>query len=74
MQMNKAILRNSKIVIFDKKIILRWPGWVFSNPLDRKQIFFHINLILNRHKVLMHIFKIKIEELVKAMKVTEMMN
>ena len=26
MQMNKAILRNSKIVIFDKKIILWLPG------------------------------------------------
>ena len=41
MQMNKAILRNSEIEIFDKKIISRPPGWVFfSNPLDQKQFFF----------------------------------
>ena len=41
MQMNKAILRNSETVIFDKKIISRSPGWVFfPNPLDRKKFFF----------------------------------
>ena len=45
MQMNKAILRNGEIVIFDQKVILQLPRWVFSsNPLVRKQIFFHISL------------------------------
>ena len=41
MQMNKAILRNSKIVIFGKKII---SGKFFSNPLDWKHFFFHVGL------------------------------
>ena len=39
--MNKAILRNSEIVIFDKKNNFA-AAWVifFSNSLDREQIFF----------------------------------
>ena len=41
MQMNNAILRNSKIVIFDKKKCCGCPGLVFFPiPLDLKQIFF----------------------------------
>ena len=41
MQMNKAVLRNSEIVIFDKKKFHGRPGeFFFSNPLDRKQFFF----------------------------------
>ena len=43
MQMNKAILRNSEIVIFDKKN--NFPVAqvsFFSNPLDRKpNLFLH---------------------------------
>ena len=42
MQMSKAILRNSEIVIFDKKII---SVSSFSKPLDRKQIIFHVGLM-----------------------------
>ena len=39
--MNKAISRNSRTLIFDKKMILWPPGCVFfCNPLDQKQIFF----------------------------------
>ena len=40
MQMSKAILRNSEIVIFDKKnnFAAAWVSF-FSNPLDWKQIF-----------------------------------
>ena len=41
MQMNKAILRKSEIVIFDKKnnfVVARVS--FFSNPLDRKPNFF----------------------------------
>ena len=35
----------------------------------------YVSIIPTRHtKFVIHIFKIKIEELVKAMKVTEMMN
>ena len=43
MQMNKAILRNSKIVIFDNKdnFAAAWMSFFFfSTSLDRKQIFF----------------------------------
>ena len=40
MQMNKAILRNSKIVIFDKKNNFAAARVnFFSNPMDWKQIF-----------------------------------
>ena len=43
MQMNKAILKNSEIVIFDKKnnfTAARVSFFFFSNPLDQKKIFF----------------------------------
>ena len=39
------------------------------------ECYIFISIIPNRHtKFIMHIIKIKIEELVKAMKVTEMLN
>ena len=39
------------------------------------ECYIFITIIPKRHtKFIMHVFKIKIEELVKAMKVTEMMN
>ena len=39
--MNKTILRNSEIVVFDKKNNFAAAQMIFfSNPLDRKQIFF----------------------------------
>ena len=43
MQMNKAFLRNSEIVIFDKKKKKKFAAArvsFFSNPLDRKHFFF----------------------------------
>ena len=45
MQMNKAILRNSKIVIFDQKKIAAIQVSFFPNLLDWKQIFFHVGHI-----------------------------
>ena len=51
MQMNKAILKNSEIAISDKKYNFA-AAWVsfFSNPLDQKQFFFHVNLALGFSK------------------------
>ena len=47
MQMNNAILRNSKIVIFDQKKCCGCPSLVFFPiPLDLKQIFFFTSALL----------------------------
>ena len=43
MQINKAILRNSEIVIFDKNIFLRPPGWVLFLQPARSGFIDHLN-------------------------------
>ena len=51
MQTNKTILRNSEIVIFDKKnnFVATWVSFFF-NPLDWKQLFFSCQPDFNAEK------------------------
>ena len=59
MQINKSILRNSETVIFDKKnnFAASWVSF-FSNPLDQKQIFFHVSLTALQYFItrILHVF------------------